>query len=148
MTLEADGLVRTVSADAGADTAAPDRRRRRRRRRASSPATTAYLDLAGRSTAFRIAGPPDVDEAARAAVAHGLVGAAGPADLPAPMPGSVLRVHAAIGQAVAAGDPVVTLEAMKMEHVVVSPIDGRVADLRVRAAEQVTRGQLLAVIEP
>ena len=33
------------------------------------------------------------------------------------MPGAVLTVHAAVGQAVAAGDPVVTLEAMKMEHV-------------------------------
>jgi len=49
---------------------------------------------------------------------------------------------------VAAGDPVVTLEAMKMEHVVVSSIAGRIADLRVRAADQVTRGQLLAVVEP
>ena len=53
------------------------------------------------------------------------------------MPGAVLRVHAAVGAAVAAGDPVVTLEAMKMEHVVVAPIAGRIADLRVRAADQV-----------
>jgi biotin carboxyl carrier protein len=81
-------------------------------------------------------------------VAHGVVGASGPAEVVAPMPGAVLRVHAAIGHAVAAGDPVVTLEAMKMEHVVAAPIPGRVTDIRVRPADQVSRGQLLAVIEP
>jgi biotin carboxyl carrier protein len=64
------------------------------------------------------------------------------------MPGSVIRVHAGIGQAVSAGDPVVTLEAMKMEHVVAAPRPGRVVDIRVRAADQVARGQLLAIIDP
>ncbi len=98
--------------------------------------------------AFRLAAPPDVDGAARAAVAHGIAGTTGPAELVAPMPGAVLRIHAPVGHPVDAGDAVVTLEAMKMEHVVVAPIAGRVADLRVRPADQVTRGQLLAVIEP
>jgi biotin carboxyl carrier protein len=64
------------------------------------------------------------------------------------MPGSVLTVHAIAGEAVAAGDPVVTLEAMKMEHAVVTPVDGRIAELRVAAGEQVARGQVLGVIEP
>ena len=64
------------------------------------------------------------------------------------MPGAVLTVHVAAGQPVEVGDPVVTLEAMKMEHVVVGPIAGRVGEVRVRPADQVTRGQLLAVIEP
>ena len=74
--------------------------------------------------------------------------ASGPVELLAPMPGAVLRVHVPVGGVVAAGDPVVTLEAMKMEHVVVTSIAGRIADVRVRAADQVTRGQLLAVVEP
>jgi len=107
-----------------------------------------HADLAGRSTVFRIAGPPDVDGAARAAVAHGVAGATGPAELVAPMPGAVLRVHAPVGHAVAMGDPVVTLEAMKMEHVVAAPIPGRVVDVRIRVADQVSRGQLLAIIDP
>ena len=47
----------------------------------------------------------------------------------------------------AAGDPVVTLEAMKMEHIVAASIDGTVTDLHVRPAEQVVRGQALATIE-
>jgi biotin carboxyl carrier protein len=37
---------------------------------------------------------------------------------------------------------------MKMEHLVAALIAGRIGDLRVRAADQVTRGQLLAIIEP
>jgi biotin carboxyl carrier protein len=65
----------------------------------------------------------------------------------APMPGAVLTVHVAVGDPVEAGDPVVTLEAMKMEHVVVASSPGRVADLQVAAKDQVTRGQLLATIE-
>jgi biotin carboxyl carrier protein len=107
-----------------------------------------HLDLAGRSTTFRLARPPDVDAAARAAASHGAVGSSGPVDVVAPMPGSVLRVHVGPDAAVGAGDPVVTLEAMKMEHVVAAPIQGRVGEIRVRPADQVTRGQLLAIIEP
>jgi 3-methylcrotonyl-CoA carboxylase alpha subunit len=107
-----------------------------------------YLDLGGRSTPPRLAPPPDVDTAARAAATHATGGAFGPAQVIAPMPGSVLRLHVGRDAVVASGDPVVTLEAMKMEHVVPAPIAGRVADLLVRPAEQVTRGQPLAIIEP
>jgi propionyl-CoA carboxylase alpha chain len=57
-------------------------------------------------------------------------------------------VHAATGARVSAGDPVVTLEAMKMEHVVRAPFDGLVAELSVARGEQVVRGQPLAVVEP
>ena len=106
------------------------------------------LDLAGWSTAFRLAPAPDVDAAARAAAAHATGGASGPTEVVAPMPGSVLRVHVAMDGAVGPGDPVVTIEAMKMEHVVASPIAGRVAEIRIRPADQVIRGQLLAVIAP
>jgi len=105
----------------------------------------AHVDNGGRSVAFRVAPPPDVDRAARAAVSHH---AGGPAEVDAPMPGSVLAVHVAAGAAVEAGDPIVTLEAMKMEHVVVAPIAGTVAELRVRRADQVARGEILAILEP
>jgi biotin carboxyl carrier protein len=109
---------------------------------------TVHLDLAGRSVPFRLAAAPDVDAAARAAITHWAAGATGPAEVVAPMPGAVLTVHVAPGQTVAAGDPVVTLEAMKMEHVVVASIAGTVGEVPVRPADQVTRGQLLAVVEP
>ncbi|HJP88638.1 MAG TPA: biotin carboxylase N-terminal domain-containing protein [Candidatus Limnocylindrales bacterium] len=107
--------------------------------------TTAFVDVAGRSIAFRLAPAPDVDRAARhAASAHG----AGPMELLAPMPGSIVAVRAGAGQSVDAGDPVVVLDAMKMEHAVASPIAGTVAEVRVRAGEQVARGDVLAVVEP
>jgi biotin carboxyl carrier protein len=64
------------------------------------------------------------------------------------MPGSVLTVHVVAGAVVETGDPIVTLEAMKMEHVVVSPFAGTVTELHVRRADQVTRGQALAMVEP
>ncbi len=105
----------------------------------------AHLDLAGCSIAFRLAAPPDVDRAARAAAAHHHAG--GSAPVLAPMPGSVLALHVAAGDTVEAGDPIATLEAMKMEHVVAAPTAGRIAELLVRAADQVTRSQLLATIE-
>jgi acetyl-CoA/propionyl-CoA carboxylase biotin carboxyl carrier protein len=103
-----------------------------------------HVDVAGRSEAFVVASPPDVDRAARAAVAH----EGGPADVVAPMPGQVRAVNVATGAVVEAGAPLLALEAMKMEHAVASPIAGRVTDLRVRAGDQVARGQLLAVVEP
>ena len=107
-----------------------------------------HLDLAGRSVAFRLAPPPDVDAAARAAATQGVLGSTGAVEIVAPMPGAVLYVHVAIGGVVAIGDPIMTLEAMKMEHVVAATTAGHLGDLRVRPADQVTRGQLLAVIEP
>jgi acetyl/propionyl-CoA carboxylase alpha subunit len=107
-----------------------------------------YLDLAGRSTWFRLAPPPDEDSAARAAIAHQPADTIGPTEVLAPMPGAVLTVQAALGQTLNAGDPIITLEAMKMEHVVTAPIAGRVTELRVHPADQVSRGQLLAIVEP
>jgi acetyl-CoA/propionyl-CoA carboxylase biotin carboxyl carrier protein len=105
---------------------------------------TAHVDIEGRSVAIRLAPPPDVDRAVRAAVAHH---AGGPAEIASPMPGSVLAVHVVAGAVVEAGDPIVTLEAMKMEHLVASPFAGTIAELHVRRTDQVTRGQTLAVVE-
>ncbi|SCF23427.1 biotin carboxylase N-terminal domain-containing protein [Micromonospora saelicesensis] len=65
----------------------------------------------------------------------------------APLPGAVTRVHVQVGQRVAAGDPLLTLEAMKLEHPVLAPIDGVVAELPVPIGGQVQTGAVLAVIE-
>ncbi|MEX2010751.1 MAG: biotin/lipoyl-containing protein, partial [Chloroflexota bacterium] len=89
--------------------------------------------------------PPEVAGAARAAArVHG----GGPAELTAPMPGSVIAVHVAVGASVESGDPIVTLEAMKIEHVVGAPVGGRVSEVSVAPGDQVTRGQALATVEP
>ena len=105
----------------------------------------AHLDVAGRSVPFRLAPAPDVDRAARAAASHA---GGGQVEIVAPMPGSILAIHGAVGRAVDAADPIVTLEAMKMEHAVPSPIAGSIAELRVRPGDQVARGDVLAVVEP
>jgi len=104
-----------------------------------------HVDVAGRSVAFRAASPPDVDRAARAAAAHAHVG--GSAEVISPMPGAVLAIHVAVGDRVDAGDPLVTLEAMKMEHVVAATSAGQIGELLVARGQQVTRGQVLVSVE-
>ncbi|MGV8874354.1 MAG: biotin carboxylase N-terminal domain-containing protein [Rhodococcus sp. (in: high G+C Gram-positive bacteria)] len=64
----------------------------------------------------------------------------------APMPGSVIRIAAAQGDTVAAGQPILWLEAMKMEHTVKAPADGVLAELNVTEGQQVEVGQVLAVV--
>lgn len=69
-----------------------------------------------------------------------------PGSLLAPMPGSVIRVAVAEGDEVTAGQPLLWLEAMKMEHTVAAPADGVVATLSVQAGQQLSVGDVLAVI--
>jgi acetyl-CoA/propionyl-CoA carboxylase, biotin carboxylase, biotin carboxyl carrier protein len=68
-------------------------------------------------------------------------------ELTSPMPGTVIAVPAAGGQAVRAGDPVVVVEAMKMEHTLRAPVDG-VVELLVAAGAQVALDQVLARLTP
>ena len=64
----------------------------------------------------------------------------------APMPGIIIRYEVSVGQAVKAGDPVVILEAMKMESALPAPIDGTVKELRLKAGDRVAKDDVLAVI--
>ena len=73
-------------------------------------------------------------------------GAAG-AGLEAPMPGVVTRVLVAEGEAVRQGQPLVALEAMKMEHLIRAPYDGRVMRLAARQGELVQGGVALVELE-
>jgi propionyl-CoA carboxylase alpha chain len=66
--------------------------------------------------------------------------------LVAPMPGTVLAVHAAAGDDVAAGQLLMIVEAMKMEHRITAPRAGTVTEIRARPGDQVSGGDLLAVI--
>ncbi|WBB55466.1 biotin carboxylase N-terminal domain-containing protein [Verrucosispora sp. WMMD573] len=66
----------------------------------------------------------------------------------APLPGAVARVHVSVGQRVAAGDLLLTLEAMKLEHPVLAPTDGLVTELPVPAGGQVDTDAVLAVVTP
>ncbi|MGO9504331.1 MAG: acetyl/propionyl/methylcrotonyl-CoA carboxylase subunit alpha [Streptosporangiaceae bacterium] len=64
----------------------------------------------------------------------------------APMPGTVITVAVGVGDQVSAGDPVVVLEAMKMEHTVAAPHDGMVTEVRTEAGQAVDTGAVLAVV--
>jgi propionyl-CoA carboxylase alpha chain len=64
------------------------------------------------------------------------------------MPGAVARIGVAIGDQVTAGQPLLWLEAMKMEHVISAPVAGIVAELPVSAGQQVEVGAVLAVVKP
>ena len=74
-------------------------------------------------------------------------GGAADGSLLAPMPGRVTAVDVAAGQAVAKGQRLLTLEAMKMEHGLVAPFDGTVAELPAAAGAQVREGSLLVRVE-
>ncbi|MEO6629514.1 MAG: biotin/lipoyl-containing protein, partial [Aquihabitans sp.] len=73
---------------------------------------------------------------------------AAPGSLLAPMPGSVVRVAVAVGDTVEKGQPLLWLEAMKMQHQVSAPISGVVTELPVQPGQQVDVGAVLAVVQP
>jgi len=72
----------------------------------------------------------------------------GAGSLLAPMPGTVARVGVSVGDQVAQGQPLLWLEAMKMEHVIAAPAAGIVAELPVTPGQQVEVGSVLAVVKP
>jgi acyl-CoA carboxylase subunit alpha len=67
--------------------------------------------------------------------------------LVAPMPGNVIRLGAAVGDTVTAGQPLIWLEAMKMEHTITAPADGVLTQLNVNTGQQVEVGAVLARVE-
>ncbi|MFF4643566.1 acetyl/propionyl/methylcrotonyl-CoA carboxylase subunit alpha [Streptomyces sp. NPDC001389] len=75
-------------------------------------------------------------------------GHAGADTLAAPMPGTVTVVKVAVGDKVAAGQSLLVVEAMKMEHVISAPHAGTVTELDVTPGTTVTMDQVLAVITP
>ncbi len=73
---------------------------------------------------------------------------AGADSLTAPMPGTVTVVKVAVGDEVAAGQSLLVVEAMKMEHVISAPHAGKVTELDVAPGSTVAMDQVLAVIAP
>jgi propionyl-CoA carboxylase alpha chain len=72
---------------------------------------------------------------------------AAPGSLLAPMPGAVVRIDAEAGDNVEKGQPLLWLEAMKMQHAITAPISGTVAEIPVRQGQQVEVGAVLAVVK-
>jgi len=98
-----------------------------------------YLQFRGRTVTAR-----DLTHAApdRAAALGG------DGKLRAGMTGRVVKIHGREGDVVAAGQPILSLEAMKMEHVHVAPLAGTLVGIHVAEGDQVTTGRIVAEIEP
>jgi biotin carboxyl carrier protein len=103
---------------------------------------TAFVDIEGQSLELSLATAPSVEEAVRHAAAQ----SGGVAALTAPMPGRVIAIRAAVGALVVAHQALVVIEAMKMEHAVVTPLAGKLTRLAVAVGDQVRRGDLLAEV--
>lgn len=99
------------------------------------------VDLAGRRYEVRVQDPL----AARGA--GGRPSVAGTQVIRSVMAGKILDVMVAEGARVSQGDPLVIIEAMKMENEIRSPKDGTVTSVRVRAGQAVERGAELAIVE-
>lgn len=96
------------------------------------------------SGAAPVAAPKTAPKAAPKAAAP--AGAVGSIRVEAGAAGKVFKIDAAVGQAVKSGDPVVTIEAMKMEIPVVAPKDGTVASINVAVGDAIEAGALLATL--
>ncbi len=126
-------------------------------RLASSALPIAELEIDGRRRAFRVTPGPGqtvyvqdargeivLEELPRFPEPEAVEVAAG--GYAAPMPGKVLDVRVQAGDAVTKGQALLTMEAMKMEHLVTASADGVVSEVRVSVGQQVEAGQVLMVI--
>ena len=98
------------------------------------------------SAPVRAAAPKAAPKAAPAAAPKAAAGAAGSVEVTASVPGKVFKIEANTGATVKAGDPLVILEAMKMEIPVVAPEDGTVASINVAVGDAVESGDVLATM--
>ncbi|HTU13338.1 MAG TPA: acetyl/propionyl/methylcrotonyl-CoA carboxylase subunit alpha [Allosphingosinicella sp.] len=98
-----------------------------------------WLTYAGKT--YRLGVPRGQD------ISGGAGGAAGDGAIVSPMPGKIIALDVAAGEAVTKGQKLLTLEAMKMEHSLTAPFDGKVAELNATAGAQVSEGALLVRIE-
>jgi biotin carboxyl carrier protein len=106
---------------------------------ASSNAIGTQLSLCGQ-TYLRADARMDPDQPARTA------GGSRDGRVQAPMPGGIIALHVKEGDHVAAGQPVVVLESMKMHNEIASPIDGVVRRVHTRVGEQVPFGHVLVEV--
>ena len=119
---------------------------------AGSTSKKVASDIAGTCSAPATASGSRVRDGDVALIERPRFAAAGAAEqvaggLAAPMPGKIISVEVTTGQDVAAGQLLLILEAMKMEHRVLAPRDGVVGEIRAAAGDQVGGGDLLVVLE-
>jgi acetyl/propionyl-CoA carboxylase alpha subunit len=116
----------------------PDGSRERRR---------IFLSQERNSLSFSLGGKLWFGELIESAVG-GSADSGSEADLTAQFPGKVRKILVASGQTVAAGDPLMLVEAMKMEFAVKAPFAGTVSQVRVQEGQQLSPGDKLVDIKP
>jgi biotin carboxyl carrier protein len=99
------------------------------------------ISIAGHRFVFEVDDPRQWKRSAHAADAQGR------ATITAAMPGKIVRVLVAVGDAVTAGQGVIVVEAMKMQNELKAPRDGRVTTIEVREHDGVNAGARLLTIE-
>ena len=109
---------------------------------AAAPAAFA----AAPAPAAPVPAPAPAPAAAPAPAPAAPAGAAGSVKVTAPMPGKIVAVKAAAGQAVYKRENALVLEAMKMENDIVAPQDGTVASINVSTGDSVESGAVLATL--
>ena len=80
-------------------------------------------------------------------ITHPTEGEDAAGQLTAPMPGKVIAIHVRAGDRVSRGDPLLVMEAMKMEHTINAPQDGVIAEVRYAVGDQVAEGDALVAVE-
>lgn len=91
----------------------------------------------------------EVDTDSGSSKRRGRGGAGGSSDkVNAPMPGKVTKILVQVGQEIEKGQPVLVMEAMKMEYTLKSDIAGKVQELHCTSGDQVVLGKTLVKIEP
>ncbi|MBR7164581.1 MAG: biotin/lipoyl-binding protein [Clostridia bacterium] len=103
-------------------------------------------EITGGASAPVAPAAPAVAPAAAPAAPAAPTGAQGAVSVTAPMPGTVLKINAKVGDAVKAGQAVVVLEAMKMENEIVAPQDGTIASVNVSQGASVNNGDVLVTL--
>jgi 3-methylcrotonyl-CoA carboxylase alpha subunit len=98
-----------------------------------------HLWLRGRHAVLNLVGTDDSLQVA---------GTAEQGSLLTPLPGTIVAVHVAAGQHVARGAPLITVEAMKMEHTLTAPYEGVVSRIAFGLAERVQAGAVLVELTP
>lgn len=107
----------------------------------SAPAAPAAAPVAAPAPA---AAAPDAAPAAPKAQAPS--GSEGAIKVNSPMPGTILRTCVNVGDKVTKGQPIVVLEAMKMENDIVAPEDGTVSSINVTNGQSVNSGDIIATL--
>lgn len=89
---------------------------------------------------------PQAAPAPKSAPAPAAGGKEGSIKVTSPMPGTILRINANVGDKVTKGQTIVVLEAMKMENDIVAPEDGTISSINVSTGQSVNSGDILATL--